>query len=240
MRAQQHVAHLRVQKAVQQHAAVVEAAAQTGADGVVDQAVQALARAHLHLAQRRAVDVRIKAHGHAQRVHEPAAHGHVLPAGLGGVGDVAVGRGILVEIHGAEAAHAQRLDALVGKKADDVREGRLRVPRGVTLARKDLAFFIAQGTDHLRSASFQSSQQHGRPLLLCSCYYDILFRAIRQPGNARNAGTALKKTPLMREATLQGLALGLKIRALMRPKKMAAAMPDAARVTPPASAPRMP
>ena len=87
--------------------------------------------------------------GHAQRVHEPAAHGHVLPAGLGGVGDVAVGRGILIEIHGAEAAHAQRLDALVGKEADDVREGRLRIPRGIALARKNLAFFIAQGTDQM-------------------------------------------------------------------------------------------
>ena len=56
------------------------AAAQPGADGQVDKGVQPLRRAPAMFAQRRAVDIRVKADRHAQRLPAPARENRCAPS----------------------------------------------------------------------------------------------------------------------------------------------------------------
>ena len=160
IRTQQHVSHLRVHHPVQQLSVDQRAAADAGADRIVDEAVQSLAGAIGHFAQRRSVDVGIDANGDAQRLGKRRAQRIVPPCQLRRGRDRAVVRRCRIEAQWTKAADAEGVDALIAEVFDQSRHRFLRRERRKTRTVEKIALLIADSADHLGAAGLQSSQTH--------------------------------------------------------------------------------
>ena len=158
------VTDLRVQQSVQQLAVNEHATADAGADGDVNERIDALSRAPEILAEHGGIHIRVKSDRDVvaglQHVHDI----DILPAGLGRCGDVAVGFAVRIHIHRAKGADANGLEGTMlrfrdGKPATDLGERFVR--RGGGDAR-DVSQIIrpsADGADEFRSAGLDGSDQ---------------------------------------------------------------------------------
>ena len=107
------VTHLGMQQAMQGTAVDDGPPADAGADGEVNQRINALSGTPEGLAEGSRIHIGVKAHRHAKPGGQGTGDIGLLPAGLGGGSDITIARAGRVQLQGAEGADADGLERSV-------------------------------------------------------------------------------------------------------------------------------
>lgn len=118
----EHMTCLRVHQAVEQPALTVQAYADASAYGHVGHHLAALSCAVHRFPQRRTIHVGVKLDGNGKGPGKGAYEIHILPALLRRSLDVAVGRGLLLQIQRPEAGNPQGFDVILLEPGNNLRQ----------------------------------------------------------------------------------------------------------------------